>query len=90
MVAKGGHPAAEACRARGEQWYLPARDEAALFANKGSMIGGFSQSDYWTATKSSDGTAGGVSFSTAIYYAPPNGGSNVPVIAPNGVRCVRR
>lgn len=41
MVAKGGHPAAEACRARGEQWYLPARDEAALFANKGSMIGGF-------------------------------------------------
>ncbi len=51
-VSTQDHAAAEACRAKGDEWYLPAKDELNLLWNGGSPIAGVNTSGgyYWSST----------------------------------------
>lgn len=88
VAGLAAHPAGQACRNRGSEWYLPALDELnVLYANH-SGVGGFDVVDsyYWSSTEYSsngarlqgfaDGTQSFVSKNTTSYTML--------------VRCVRR
>jgi len=84
---EGDHDAAQACRDRGADWYLPAIDElGTLYANRAQLSTAnlpTSTSWYWSSSESN--------FSTARIQRFSDGGQNL-----NGknltslVRCVRR
>lgn len=50
----GLHPAAEACRNIGSEWYLPAINELAVLGNNSLAVGGFnttSPDEYWSSSE---------------------------------------
>lgn len=80
------HPAAQACRSRGADWYLPARNERdVLYDNQtaGDLNGSFPAGFYWSSTAFSAGSAYGRRFHTGDAF-------NYDKTTAQIVRCVRR
>jgi hypothetical protein len=54
MRDPAGHPAAAACRARGEDWFLPARDDTTVLrsaaANGHITVASTTPTEYWSST----------------------------------------
>jgi hypothetical protein len=89
LVSRTGHgaphPPAVACRALGEKWYLPSREEAVrLYQNRnvGNLTGTFPSGQYSTSTEFNSGDHFTVRFTDGLW--PTNWKGN-----PYIVRCVR-
>ena len=81
------HPAGAACRALGQDWYLPAKDElATLYANQalGALTGSFSPARYWSSSQANNVHAWSKDFGTGAEDFPHGGKENAFL-----VRCVR-
>ena len=96
LAGLAAHPAAEACRNIGAEWYLPAQDELdTLYTNLAdtgvtpsdsfnfTITGGYTDSYYWSSTEDSNPNAWSQSLENAYQY---NDNKTVNVY----VRCVRR
>lgn len=52
LAGEGTYPAAEACRARGPEWYLPALSElATIYANSAALPVSFATSAHWSSSE---------------------------------------
>jgi hypothetical protein len=84
--ADAPYDAAIACRALGEEWYLPALNEiGTIFSNKdkGALANTFPSVRYWSSTENGTGNA--------RWYSFTNGGNgHTSKQLPHKVRCVRR
>jgi hypothetical protein len=94
LIPLGNHPAAEACRSLGEEWYLPALDEIQVLKDNQNEIGNFNIAAgpfvdcYWTSYAYS-----GTGAQTHIAYCQPFAGAHHGVktkSSASNVRCVRR
>jgi hypothetical protein len=79
------YEAANACRALGTEWYLPAQDELELMRSRQADIGGFVHGQrYWASTETS------ISDAYQRRFSPPNAATEQPKEIAHSVRCVRR
>lgn len=86
------YQAATRCRALGEKWYLPARDELNLLYTNRAAIGGFNESDtwpvshYWTSSEWTDNTL----YAWRINFGDGSIAGNARLHSSLVYRCVRR
>lgn len=88
LIADGhGHPAAQACRNRGADWYLPAKDELSMIYSSRAQLDTANlptgTGEYWSSTENNDSLAWSQRFSDGFQYYYGKG-------AAHPVRCVRR
>jgi hypothetical protein len=84
LAGAGTHPAAAACRARGPEWYLPARDEqTTLYNNRVALAGAaFTAASVWSSSEAAATTAHRRVLTTTTVAATTKTTSSA-------VRCVR-
>lgn len=79
------HPAAEACRDRGPEWYLPSINELILMQGPSGVIGAVADEYYWASAQSTI-----TSSARRRIIAGSTGSSTTSKTTSHYVRCVRQ